>query len=142
MNLVSDMLHNILDGLAIGILFSGGDYGSAAKSLVAIVLHEVAQEIGDTCILIQEGFYPYQTLMCNGVVNLSALVGAVIGLSLGSLEQENLLTMFVAGNFIYLGAVDLLPEIQKEKSVARSLVQGAGLVVGFTTMGVIGILEH
>ena len=51
LNLVSDFLHNIMDGLAIGILFASSEennFRDTAATMIAIVIHEIAQEIGDT----------------------------------------------------------------------------------------------
>lgn len=74
-------------------------------------MHEIPQEIGDVGILLNSNFSNFQTILCNSLVNLSALIGCFIGLYLGSINENasKALKLVVAGNFIYLGATDMMP---------------------------------
>ena len=83
LNLFGDFLHNILDGLAIGVAFSGGQFDLVTSTLIATIAHEIPQEVGDTGILLKCGFTPKQVLIFNGLANLSALVGVLVGLLIG-----------------------------------------------------------
>lgn len=59
LNLVSDFLHNIMDGLALGVIFAtvkDDNFGTTIATLIAIIIHETAQEIGDTSILLENKF--------------------------------------------------------------------------------------
>lgn len=60
-----------------------------------------------------------QALICNGSINFSALIGTIIGLALGEMgdKTDAYLNLFIAGNFLYIGLVDMLPTIREEKSL-------------------------
>ena len=58
MNLIGDFIHNITDGLVIGVLCAAKNKADIASSLVAIVAHEIPQEIGDVGILLHSKFTP------------------------------------------------------------------------------------
>lgn len=83
LNLISDFLHNILDGLAIGVAFSTSDENTLIATVIAIVAHEIPGEIADVGVLLNSNFTNLQILICNTAVNFTALLGAIIGLSLG-----------------------------------------------------------
>jgi zinc transporter ZupT len=55
-------------------------------------------------------------LLSNGIINLSAFIGCLIGLGIGSIENQNYVYAFVAGNFIYISCVDMIPEVLKESN--------------------------
>lgn len=105
-----------MDGLALGISFSGGHNDIIISTLVAIIAHEIPQEIGDTGILLKCGFTPKQVLIFNGLANLSALLGALIGLVIGEFDETLVMYMygFIAANFIYIAASDMMPYLLKE----------------------------
>jgi zinc transporter ZupT len=54
--LTADFFHNILDGIALGAIFSTGDAASCISALIAIIAHEIPQEIGDVGILLHSKF--------------------------------------------------------------------------------------
>ncbi len=62
--------------------------------------------MGDVGILIKSGFTGIQTILCNGIINLMSLAGVIPGLLLGGISSEiqHYIMIFVAGNFIYIGA--------------------------------------
>lgn len=74
--------------------------------MVAIFSHEVPRELGDVAILLENRFSGCQAIISNGVINLMSLVGVIVGLcTVGVSESvQNYITVFVAGNFIYIAA--------------------------------------
>jgi zinc and cadmium transporter len=115
MNLVGDGLHNLLDGIIIAASYLASIPAGIAATL-AVVLHEVPQEIGDFGVLVYSGLSRWKALAYNFLSALLAVVGAVIGLAIGSRSETfvSLILPFAAGGFIYIAASDLIPELHKE----------------------------
>jgi zinc and cadmium transporter len=134
-NLVGDGVHNLIDGLIIG-----GAYLSSVRlgvtATVAIVLHEIPQEIGDFGVLLYAGFKPRRALLFNLASALTAVIGAVLALTLyGYVEGlTGFLLPFAAGNFVYIAGSDLVPKLQDVKDVRRSLVQLSLMCLGVLLM--------
>ncbi|HET7482992.1 MAG TPA: ZIP family metal transporter [Actinomycetota bacterium] len=138
-NLVGDGLHNFIDGAIVAASFLVSWKLGVATS-VAVLLHEIPQELGDFGILIHAGLRPRRALALNFLTALTSVAGAVVVLAfsdLGSLEQHAL--PFTAGAFVYIAATDLIPELHKEPEIRRSLLQLLGLVVGIGVM--LGLLN-
>ncbi|CAD8159724.1 unnamed protein product [Paramecium octaurelia] len=145
LNLVSDFLHNIMDGLALGVIFATANddnFDSTIATLIAIIIHETAQEIGDTSILLENKFTNSQALFSNGLINCSALIGALIGLGVSSMDNDTLVLAFVAGNFIYISCVDMLPEVLKEENIKISILQFFAFGAAVAIMYGIAYYEH
>ena len=116
LNLISSLIHNFIDGLAIGIAFSTGHPEEFIPVLVAIIVHEIPREMGDVAILIKNKFSENQTIVCNGTINLISIIGALIGLGATHLDDtvKIYLLVFVGGNFIYIAA-DIWRHLFKNK---------------------------
>jgi len=114
MNLVGDSVHNFIDGLIIaGSYFVSIPVGIATT--LAVVLHEIPQEIGDFGVLLHGGFSKKKALFFNFITALTAVLGAIVGILLSNSESLILfLIPFAAGNFIYIAGTDLIPELHKE----------------------------
>jgi len=135
MNLIGDALHNSIDGMIIAASFIAGPTLGIATTL-AVVFHEIPQEIGDYGVLVHGGFKRMQALFLNFAAQLTAFIGAVLILFL-NLEVKELTTYllpFTAGGFIYIAGSDLIPEIQKEVALRRSLIQLVALLLGIALM--------
>ncbi len=115
MNLVGDSVHNFIDGLIIaGSYFISIPVGIATT--VAVILHEIPQEIGDFGILVYGGFSQKRALFFNFLTALTAILGAIVGILMSSSDHLLLfLIPFAAGNFIYIAGSDLIPELHKEE---------------------------
>lgn len=101
---IGDFLHNITDGLAIGVAFSSPIKSLALNTILAIFAHEIPQEMGNASILIQSNFSPVQAMMCNGFVNSSAIIGIIIGILVAGINENfnKIMLCFIAGNFLYI----------------------------------------
>lgn len=142
MILVSDGVHNFIDGLIIGASFLiSPEIGIATT--IAVILHEIPQEIGDYGVLIHAGYSKTKALFFNFVSALFAFLGAGVSLLLG-LQSESfagILLPFAAGGFIYIAMTDLIPELHKEKGLKTSVVQLVAILVGIVAMASLLLIE-
>merc|ERR1712146_314936 len=122
-----DLLHNLVDGLAIGAAYSI-DRSAGVATTLAVFFHEVPQEIGDYAILVSAGFTKPQALLFNFVSALSAVIGTVIGLAVG-------------GGSLYLSMADLFPMLQHAKSPQHSVYHTLSITVGFIIMWLLAYYE-
>ncbi len=131
LNLVSDGLHNFLDGMVIAISFlTSFELGIIAS--IAVIIHEIPQEIGDFGILVYGGFTRLRALMYNLLFALTAVFGALITyfFSINIEGVNEILLPVAAGNFIYLALADLLPEIHHEQEFKRTLMHVVTFLLG------------
>lgn len=142
MILLSDGVHNFIDGLIIGASYLVSvEIGIA--STIAIVLHEIPQEIGDFGVLVQSGYTTGRALLLNFLSALTALVGVVLALVIGS--ATDMLTLWLmplaAGGFMYIAMADLIPEMHKTKHPLHSVLQFAAVLLGIGAMLVLLSIE-
>lgn len=142
MNLIGDGLHNFIDGAIIGGTFIAGIPLGIATA-VAVIFHEIPQEIGDFGVLIHGGFSKKKALIFNFLSALMAILGTIFALSFGARISgfSKLLIPFTAGGFIYIAGSDLIPELHKETNLGKSALQLCGLLLGIGVMLVLTLLE-
>ncbi|MCL5433238.1 MAG: ZIP family metal transporter [Patescibacteria group bacterium] len=117
-----DALHNFIDGVSIAATFLVSFPLGVITSL-AVFVHEIPHELGDFGILIQKGWGRRKVFTVNAFTGAAAFFGAIVAFYLGK-SFENLLPILLAvitGNFIYLSATDLLPEIHHKAKRSFSL---------------------
>jgi len=139
LNLIGDGIHNFIDGMIIAatyiISFKSGNYQLGFATTLAVVFHEIPQEIGDFGVLIYGGFSKRKALTYNFISALTAILGAVTTYYLAYLQSiEALLVPFAAGGFIYIAATDLMPELHKKSQANASLIQLLAIVLGIGLM--------
>jgi len=137
LNLVGDALHNLVDGMVIaGAYLAGGTLG--ATTTLAVVLHEVPQEIGDLGVLIYAGLPLRRAVLFNLASALTALLGAVIALGLGRRIEgfADALLPIAAGAFLYVAAAGLIPELRRQHGLANSWRQIAFVLGGVAVMAI------
>jgi zinc and cadmium transporter len=110
-----DALHNFIDGLVIVASFAV-DFKLGFATTIAVILHEIPQEIGDFSVLVYGGFTKKKALTFNFLSALLAVLGSIIGFFLIKNAEGalNPLLAITAGGFIYIAASDLIPELHKE----------------------------
>lgn len=142
MNLFGDGVHNFIDGLIIAGSFLV-DMSVGFATTLAIVLHEIPQELGDFGVLVYAGFTKKKAILYNFLIALTALVGAGVGILLFSYVDFILvyLLAFAAGGFIYIGASDLVPEIRKEMKFSKALINFLFVLIGLLLMYLLVFLE-
>lgn len=124
MNLIGDGLHNFIDGILIaGSYLVSIPLGIATT--LAVVLHEIPQEIGDFGVLLHGGFKKAGALLFNFLTGLTAVLGALITLVLGRdfISLPEYLIPFTAGGFIYIAASDLIPQIHDHNNTNKAKVR-------------------
>jgi len=139
MNLFGDAVHNFIDGLIIGGSYLANIPVGVATTL-AVIFHEIPQEIGDFGVLIYGGLNKSRALFFNFLTALMAVLGAIVALTLGSLMGLSqvfipFLIPFAAGSFIYIAGSDLIPELRKdEPALLKSALQLSAFVLGVLIM--------
>jgi zinc and cadmium transporter len=120
-NLISDSIHNFVDGLIIAASFLSSTSLGIISSL-AVIFHEIPQEIGDLGVLLFSGFKKKKALILNFIVALAALAGGIVGFFISSHVEKftSLLLPFAAGSFIYISSSDMIPEIRKIEGLKNS----------------------
>lgn len=135
MNLVGDSVHNLLDGFAIAASFAVSTPVGIATTL-AIILHEIPQEMGDFAVLLYSGFSKKKAILFNLTTAFTAVVGVGIGLIAISTFQsiEKQLLLFAAGNFIYIAATDIMPELNRHEGIRRGIAHLMAILAGIGVM--------
>lgn len=137
--LLGDGLHNFLGGLAIaGVFLVDARLGLAAW--LAAAAHEVPQELGDFAVLIHGGWRRRSALLLNLASGLTFLVGGLVAYAASRRFDVGWLVPLAGGNFLYIGASDLVPEVNRARSLGASLLHfavfAAGLVLLFALAGI------
>lgn len=134
-NLIGDGVHNFIDGLVIGAAYLVSVPVGIATTL-AVVFHEIPQEIGDFGVLLHGGFSSREALTLNLITAGSAILGVVLVFVLGDLISGFTIWLvpFAAGVFLYIAGSDLIPELHKEVAWRKSVGQLAAFLVGILVM--------
>ncbi|MFH1444727.1 MAG: ZIP family metal transporter [Candidatus Peregrinibacteria bacterium] len=142
MNLIGDGMHNFIDGMLIaGSYLVSPQIGIATT--VAVVLHEIPQEIGDFAILLFSGFTVRKAAIFNLLSALVAFLGvfAVFAASSSLPHFAGFLLPIAAGNFLYIAGADLMPELHKETRLSRALLQLIAILSGIGVMHLLTMIE-
>jgi len=136
--LIGDGLHNFIGGIAIAGIFLM-DIRLGQIAWLAAVAHEIPQELGDYGVLIHGGWSKKKALLFNTLSALTYLLGGILAYALSFRINIDFLIPFAAGNFIYVGATDLIPEINKLKHARKSLINTGMFIMGLSLMWIIKI---
>ena len=135
MNLLGDAVHNLLDGVVIVSAYAL-DIRVGVATTIAILFHEIPQEMGDFGVLVHGGLSRKKALFFNFVTALTALLGALLTMVLINFAQQItvFLIPFSAGTFIYIAGSDLIPQLHKENEIRDSLLQLVFFSLGISVM--------
>ena len=133
--LISDAIHNFVDGVVIAASFTINP-GLGIATTLAIALHEIPQEVADFALLVHSGMSRGKALLFNFTTALFAIAGAGVAiLASNFFTQINpFIAAFAAGAFIYIAGSDLVPELHKTHNAKRSLIQFISIIVGVVIM--------
>lgn len=133
--LVGDGMHNLIDGMLIASAYMV-DIDLGIATTIAVMLHELPQEIGDFAVLIHSGYTRGRALLMNFYSALTAVLGAIVVLFLSSHihNVESILLPLTAGNFLYIAGSDLIPELHRETSLKKTLMQFLAILAGIALM--------
>lgn len=138
--LAADALHNVVDGAAIAAAWLVSPRAGLATA-IAVVAHEVPQEVGDFALLAHAGWSRRRALAALFLVQLTSVAGA-LGVAAAARTAEMLANVVVAvasGSFLYIGATDLLPELRAQR---RGRLIGVGFVAGAAVVALAGRLTR
>lgn len=137
--LIGDSLHNFVDGVAIAVAFATSVPLGITTS-VAVIAHEVPQEVGDFAILLASGYTRLRAFLFNALSSLAALLGAVLAYVFLAPLREIIpyLLAVSAASFLYIALADLVPG-RRETSGLRILAWELALMVA--GLGTIGLLQ-
>ncbi len=134
-----DAFHNFLDGIIIMASFLV-DFKLGVMTSLAVLFHELPQEIGDFAVMLHAGIKKSRVFIYNLCAQLAAVIGAALAyFYLPFIENfEAIFLAIAAGGFIYIASTDLLPETHKERSLNKSVLQFALLILGILTVWFLG----
>ena len=139
--LIGDGIHNLLDGIIIGVSFLISPEVGIATT-IAIALHEIPQEIGDFAILLHAGYSKKKALLFNFISALLAVVGLIIVYLLADVEGLTpILSALAAGGFIYIAGSDLVPHLHEETDTSSSVQQLIAMLFGIGLMFALVLME-
>lgn len=135
MNLVGDAVHNLIDWLIIGASYLVSIPVGIATT-IAVIFHEIPQEIGDYGVLIHGGFSKKKAILINFLTALTAIIWVILALRLGQAVESvhTILVPFAIGSFLYIAGADLIPEMHKETARPQATVQILFFLAGVATM--------
>lgn len=140
--LISDGIHNFIDGIILGVGFIVSIPVGFATA-IAVLLHEIPQEIGDFGVLLHSGYTRTRALWLNFLSALCAILGVLLAFVLR--EASEVLSLWIlpiaAGGFIYVAVADLIPELHKTKEARHSLLQILAVILGVLAMVALLYLE-
>ena len=140
---VGDTVHNFVDGLLIAAAFVQSiELGIIAA--IAIVAHEIPQEVGDFLILLHSGYSRARALAMNLLSSTATIFGGLLGyfgLQFIS-DLEPTLLGIVAASMIYVAVADLIPGLHRRPELRDTAFQAGLIGLGIATIAVVGALLH
>lgn len=141
--LIGDAVHNCADGIAIGTACVVSP-GLGFMTTLAVLGHEVPQELSDFTILLSSGFSRWRAFFWNTLSGLGTLVGVVV--SYGGLGHADAIVPYALGvaaaSFLYIGLADLVPGLHGRMGAAKGVWQFAMMIAGMVTIGALTMIPH
>ena len=136
--LLGDGLHNFLGGLGVAGVFLI-DLRLGLTAWLAAAAHEVPQELGDFGVLVHGGWNRGRALLLNLISGLMFLLGGMIAYAASARIDVGFLVPFAAGNFIYIGASDLVPEVNKHRDIGANVIHFGAFLAGIALLWAIRV---
>jgi zinc and cadmium transporter len=129
--ILGDSIHNFCDGIIIAAAFLA-DTRVGVVTALAIIAHEIPQEVGDYIVLLNAGFSRGRALFFNAFSGFAAVIGGVIGYFIVGPWQQLFpyLLVIASSSFIYVSVADLIPQLQHRLSLKETAAQLLWLVAG------------
>ena len=139
--LLADAVHNFVGGMFVGAsFFDSVNLGMTAW--IAAAAHEIPQELGDFAILVHAGWSHSGALLANFLSALTFPLGMIIAYETSKSWDVSFLIPFAAGNFLYIGATDLIPEVKHFGGIKVQAVNYFSFLLGLGLLLVIRIADH
>ncbi len=137
--LIGDSIHNFIDGVAIAIAYLL-DINVGIMTTIAVIAHEIPQELGDFGVLVFGGFTVRRALIFNFLTAITAVFGALLGYFFIAKSLLPYIIAFAGGNFTYIATSDLIPELHKETDLKKSLLSFLVFSSGLILIYILGTL--
>ena len=137
--IIADALHNFLGGLFVGASFVDST-SLGISAWIAAAAHEIPQELGDFAILRHGGWSSQKALFFNFLSALTFPLGGAIAFTASKHIEVSFLIPFAAGNFLYIGGSDLIPEVKHSRGTKQNFIHFVSCLVGVALMLLIRIL--
>ncbi len=143
MIMVGDSFHNFVDGIIIAAAFLT-DVNLGIVTALAIIAHEIPQEVGDFLILLHSGYSKMQALRVNLLSSLATLVGGVMAYFALQSVQEIVPTLLslAAASMLYVAVADLIPGLHKRARLNDTVQQVLLICAGVATIYTVGLFVH
>lgn len=134
-NLIGDGIHNLIDGIVITASFLSNHQIGIATT-IAVILHEIPQELSDFSILIHSGLSSQKALVYNFLSGLTSFIGMLLFFLLNDTSHQIIEAMvpITAGGFLYIATADLIPELHKHTEKSDLIIQTLGIGAGLLIM--------
>jgi zinc and cadmium transporter len=135
MILVGDTFHNFVDGVLIAAAFMQS-VPLGVVTAIAIIAHEIPQEVGDFLILLHSGFSRARAFAFNLLSSLATVVGAVLAY-FGLTHLQEAVPVFLAlaaSSMIYVAVADLIPGLHKRPELAATAQQVVLILLGVVSI--------
>ena len=141
MVIVGDAFHNFIDGIIIAAAFMVDTHLGIVTSL-AIIVHEIPQEVGDFAVLLNSGYSKLRTFQLNLISSFATLVGGVLGYVALQYMQSLVpyLLALAAASLIYIAVADLIPGLHKRTHLRDTVQQVVLILLGVGTVGLFGFM--
>ena len=138
MIIFGDAFHNFTDGVIIAGAFLA-DVKLGVVTALAIIAHEIPQEIGDFLVLLHSGFGKARALFWNAVSGMTSVLGGIIAFFALSAVQGwiNEILAFAAASMIYIAVADLIPGLHKRTALRETLIQVSCIALGVGSIWII-----
>lgn len=143
LNAGGDAVHNFIDGVLIAAAYLVSPSLGISTSL-AVICHEVPQELADFAILVHAGMNTRRAIALNLASASAAVLGTVCALAIGATAGPALVRVLIpvtAGGFVYIAAANLMPELQRDRSSGALLTQLSIIALGIAVMALLTLLE-
>jgi zinc and cadmium transporter len=129
--LIGDGIHNMVDGVLIAAAFLA-DFHLGVVTSIAVIAHEIPQELGDFAILLHSGYSRSKALLYNVLTSLTTVIGGVAAYYFLSSVQQIVpyVLAIAASSFIYIAVADLIPGLHKRPEFSATVQQVTLIVLG------------
>lgn len=142
-NILGDAIHNYIDGLLIGASWLVSPTVGISTT-VAVLLHEIPQELADFGILVHSGLSVRKATAVNVGSAAVAILGTTTAVIAGLVSHDSVTSVLMpltAGGFVYIAAADLIPELQHDRTLRALVTQTALISSGIGVMALLTLLE-
>ncbi len=141
--IIGDCFHNFIDGILIASAFIV-DINLGLITALAIIVHEIPQEISNFSILINSGYSLSRTLLMNIITGCAMIIGAILAyFVLNDFEfLIPIILSFAASSMIYVAISDLIPSLHKKVEIKQTFQQTFSIFLGVLIIYFLHSLIH